>query len=50
MCERCVQLDAKLEHYGYLASRLTDQPTVDGIHELIKRMKAEKATLHPDRK
>jgi hypothetical protein len=47
MCERCTELDAKIEHYQRLSSRLTDQPTLDGIKELIERMKAEKAALHP---
>jgi hypothetical protein len=47
MCERCAKLDAKIEHYQRLSSKLTDQPTLDGIKELIARMKAEKAALHP---
>jgi hypothetical protein len=50
MCERCAQLDAKIEHHQRLSSRLTDQPTLDGIDELIERMKAEKAALHPKQK
>jgi hypothetical protein len=47
MCDKCTQLDAKIEHYERLSSKLTDQPTLDGIKELIKRMKAERAALHP---
>jgi hypothetical protein len=31
-----------------LASRLTDQPMLDGIKQLIDRMQAEKAALHPE--
>jgi hypothetical protein len=35
MCDKCVEIDKKIEHYRLLASRLTDQPTIDGIKELI---------------
>ena len=48
MCEKCVELDSKIEHYQHLSSRINDQITLDGINELIERMKAEKAVLHPD--
>jgi hypothetical protein len=46
MCEKCAQLDAKIEHYLRLSSRLTDQPTLEGIEKLIEQMKAQKAALH----
>jgi hypothetical protein len=48
MCEKCVDLDTKIEHYRVLASRITDQPTLDGINHLIERMQAQKAALHPE--
>jgi hypothetical protein len=48
MCEKCVELDSKIEHYRRLASRLTDQPTIDGIKGLIERMQAQKLALHPE--
>ena len=48
MCDKCVELDGKIEHYRRLSSTITDQRTVDGIKELIKRMKAQKAALHPE--
>ena len=48
MCEKCVVLDSKIEHYRVLASRITDQPTLDGINQLIERMQAQKAALHPE--
>jgi hypothetical protein len=31
-----------------MASRITDQPMLDGIKELIERMIAQKAALHPE--
>jgi hypothetical protein len=39
MCEKCVELDSKIEHYRALASRITDQPTLDGISHLTERMR-----------
>jgi hypothetical protein len=48
MCEKCVELDGKIEHYQRMSSRITDQAILDGIKELIKRMKAQKAVLHPE--
>jgi hypothetical protein len=50
MCEKCAELDNKIEHYQHLSSRITDQPTLDGIKELIGQMKAQKAALHPEQK
>jgi hypothetical protein len=48
MCEKCIELDSKIEHYHVLASRVTDQPVLDGIKNLIEQMQAEKAALHPE--
>jgi hypothetical protein len=46
-CDTCVEIDRKIEH-RLLASRLTDQPILDGIKQLIERMPAQKTWLHPD--
>jgi hypothetical protein len=48
MCDKCVEIDGKIEHYQRLSSNITDQRTLDGIKELIERMKAQKAALHPE--
>ncbi len=48
MCRQCAEIDKKIEHYRLLASRVTDQPLLDGIRDLIKRMQAQKAALHPE--
>ena len=48
MCDKCVELDGKIEQYQRMAFRITDQAMLDGIRELIERMKAERAALHPD--
>jgi hypothetical protein len=49
MCDKCVELDGKIEHYKRMASRTVDPDLLDGIQKLIKRMKALKALLHPER-
>jgi hypothetical protein len=48
MCDKCVELDGKVEHYQRMASRITDQLTLDGIKELAARMKAQKTALHSE--
>ena len=47
MCEKCVELDGKIEHYQKLSSLLTDQRTLEAIKQLIAPMEAEKQALHP---
>jgi hypothetical protein len=48
MCEKCIELDKKIWRYERLSSGMTDQLTLDGIKELIKRMRAQQAALHPE--
>jgi hypothetical protein len=48
MCEKCVEIDGKIEHYRQLSGLITDQPTLDGIKRLIEQMEAEKQALHPE--
>jgi hypothetical protein len=48
MCEQCVEIDKKIENYQRLASRITDQPTIDGIKGLIEQLQAQKLAFHPE--
>jgi hypothetical protein len=48
MCDKCVELDGKIEHYRKIASLMTDQQTIDGLQALIERMEAQKVAFHPD--
>jgi hypothetical protein len=48
MCDKCVELDGKIEHYRRLSAGITDQRTLDGIKILIEEMQAQKVALHPD--
>jgi beta-phosphoglucomutase-like phosphatase (HAD superfamily) len=50
MCEQCVEIDKKIENCQRLASRITDQPTIDGIKGLIEQLQAQKVALHPEQK
>ena len=46
MCEKCKELDDRVERYQHLARNVTDERTLAGIHGLIKELEAEKAALH----
>jgi hypothetical protein len=46
MCEKCADLDRKIEHYERLRLSIADQVTVERIKELVAQMKAQKADLH----
>jgi hypothetical protein len=48
MRDKGVELDGKIEHYQHLSSSITDQAMLEGIKQLIERMKAQKAALHPE--
>jgi hypothetical protein len=48
MCEKCVELDAKIDRYQRMARMITDQRTLDGIAKAIEEANAEKAALHPE--
>jgi hypothetical protein len=47
MCEQCVELDRKIEHYERLSGWITDQPTLNGIKKLVAAIEAQKSALHP---
>ena len=48
MCDKCIELDVKVEHYQQLSSRITNQQTLDGIKKLIADLQAQKTALHPE--
>jgi hypothetical protein len=48
MCDRCVELDGKIEHYRGIASRITDEAMIRGIEVLIEWAKAQRAALDPE--
>jgi len=52
MCDRCIELDNKVSHYGRMASQITDRRALDGIDDPIRQMTAEKTAMlcGPDNK
>jgi hypothetical protein len=48
MCDKCVELDGKIEHYERISASISDQLTIDRIKELVEQMKAQKSALHPE--
>ena len=48
MCEKCIELDKKIEHYGQLAARVGDPLLTEGVGQLIREIEAQKAALHPE--
>ena len=48
MCDKCVELDGKIEHYQHLARNVSDQKTLDGIALLIDKYETDKKALHPE--
>jgi hypothetical protein len=47
MCDKCVELDKKIEHYRKIASSINDRSTAERIKALIEELQAKKAALHP---
>jgi hypothetical protein len=55
MCDKCDELDGKIEQYRKLASAISDSAisdrvTIEGIADRIKELEAQKAQLHPEQK
>jgi hypothetical protein len=48
MCDKCMQLDKKIEHLERLASGMTDELTLERIWESVQKMRAQNGALHPD--
>jgi hypothetical protein len=46
MCDKCAELDAKIDHYQKLAAALSDRRTLDAIANFIKEMEAQKVHFH----
>jgi hypothetical protein len=47
MCEKCRGIDERVAHYHRIAGAITDKLTLDRIAELILKLDADKAALHP---
>jgi hypothetical protein len=47
MCEKCVEIDKKIEHLRQMILQLAGLETIRAARDLIKIMEAEKAKYHP---
>ncbi len=50
MCNKCDELDKKMEHYRSISTRITDEKTIEGLKALIEACLAQRTALHPDQK
>ena len=50
MCDKCAELDGKIEHYQRLVRSVYDKKALDGIALLIAKYEAEKKAFHPEPK
>jgi len=48
MCDKCIELDDRIELYRRISEPINDQLTIDRIKELIKALQCQKAALHPE--
>jgi hypothetical protein len=49
MCEKCAELDERIERYRRVSSSINDQLTIDRIKELIEELQVKKAAFHPEK-
>jgi hypothetical protein len=50
MCDKCEELDKKIEHYRKIILGIGDKLTVERIEAMIGDLQAQKAALHPEQK
>lgn len=48
MCDKCAELDGKIEHYRRIARWVTDQKALDAIALLIAKYETDKKAFHPE--
>ena len=48
MCEKCVEIDKRIERYRRLLLGMTDQVTVERAQELIADLAAQKIARHSE--
>ena len=48
MCDKCVALDRKIDHYEQMLMSIGDRVTVERLMALIADLQAQKVALHPE--
>jgi len=51
MCERCIEIDIKIERYRRMGKMINDKTALQAIDTLVAGLEAQKLALHanPDR-
>jgi hypothetical protein len=49
MCDKCVEIDKKIDHYKWLARQMSDGRALQGINELIQQHEAQERSLHSEK-
>ena len=50
MCDKCDELDKKIEHYQLILLSIGDQITAERIKAIVANLRVQKAALHPEQK
>jgi len=50
MCDKCDELDKRIEHYRRILLSIGDQITVERLAGMIGDLRTQKVTLHPEQK
>jgi hypothetical protein len=50
MCDKCEELDKKIDHYETILVSIGDRATVERLMAMIADLQAQKAALHPEQK
>jgi hypothetical protein len=48
MCDKCAELDKRIERYRQIRERVLDPQLAEGIGKLIEEAEAQKAGFHPE--
>ena len=48
MCDKCIELDRRMDHLRKMVEQLRDPRTTDAANKMIEEMEATKAKLHPE--
>jgi hypothetical protein len=48
MCERCIEIDIKIERYSRMAKMINDKTALQAIDTLVAGLEAQKLAFHPN--
>jgi hypothetical protein len=48
MCWKCAELDRRIDHLRRMVEQVSDTMTIEAAKQMVEKMEAEKAKLHPE--